>query len=71
MPQVSSQNGTPGACPRCGAEFTCGAGTGSCWCLEPDFRMPLPTADAADQSCYCPKCLLEVAEERAHEKPVA
>jgi len=48
-------------CPRCGAEFVCGAGTGSCWCNE---LPPLPiTKDISGETCFCRSCLQERVRE--------
>jgi predicted Fe-S protein YdhL (DUF1289 family) len=42
------------ACPKCGAQFGCGAGddTRNCWCTS----YP-PVKPVAGQSCLCPACL--------------
>ncbi|PLX36815.1 MAG: hypothetical protein C0606_13485 [Hyphomicrobiales bacterium] len=60
--------GNASVCPRCGTTFTCGAGTGSCWCMGEEFRMPLPVEGDAVQGCYCPECLRIVAAERMAER---
>ncbi len=41
-------------CPRCAAEFVCGAAveTGRCWCTELPPIMPV-----TDEGCLCPNCL--------------
>jgi hypothetical protein len=49
-------------CVRCGAEFGCDP-AGACWCKEEAFRLPMPSTTA--QSCLCPKCLREAAQEAA------
>ena len=48
-------------CEKCGAEFGCDP-AGDCWCKEESFRVPMP---AGATSCLCPKCLREMAAERA------
>lgn len=50
-------------CPRCGDAFGCGAkaGLAHCWCVE----LPALAAPDLSASCYCPRCLKEVLEERA------
>ena len=35
------------ACARCGATFDCNL-AGGCWCNDETFRLPMPTAAAAD-----------------------
>lgn len=40
-------------CARCGEPFSCGAGTGSCWCKD----LPPALAPVAGANCYCPGCL--------------
>jgi hypothetical protein len=49
------------ACARCGTAFECGAGShsGSCWCVDETYRLPMP-ADAAED-CMCPTCLRAAA----------
>jgi hypothetical protein len=49
-------------CARCGAAFSCGAGTNHCWCFDESYRVPMPTA--AGEDCLCPACL------RAHVQNV-
>jgi hypothetical protein len=47
------------ACARCGAAFGCGVATGACWCMDEDFRVPMPTDASAD--CLCADCLRQMA----------
>jgi len=49
-------------CARCGASFGCGAKTGACWCMDEDFRVPMPTDAGAN--CLCAACLRQMAAER-------
>ncbi|WP_342726541.1 cysteine-rich CWC family protein [Bradyrhizobium sp. B097] len=49
------------ACTACGSEFSCSL-TGSCWCSDESFRLPMP-ADSSD--CLCPACLRKLAEQQA------
>jgi hypothetical protein len=49
------------ACTGCGTEFTCSL-SGSCWCGEEAFRMPMPL-DGND--CLCPECLRKAAARAA------
>ncbi|MGE0061989.1 MAG: cysteine-rich CWC family protein [Xanthobacteraceae bacterium] len=51
----------PIACPRCGTVFGC-APAGACWCMDEDFRLPMP--DAAAAGCLCPACLRTLAGRR-------
>jgi hypothetical protein len=45
-------------CARCDAEFSCGAGTGACWCAAVDVpRDVLEQLAAEYRGCLCPKCL--------------
>ena len=53
---------TPTKCPRCGAIFDCEIESGDCWCMKPDYKLPMP--DSGEPACYCPKCLQEVASEK-------
>ncbi|HWM80427.1 MAG TPA: cysteine-rich CWC family protein [Pseudolabrys sp.] len=50
------------ACAGCGTVFGCGL-SGSCWCSDEDYRMPLP--DNAAEDCLCPDCLRKKATEKA------
>lgn len=53
-------------CPRCGAEFRCGIGTGSCWCREVRLTVELRDRLAEQyEGCLCPACLLELAAPAA------
>jgi hypothetical protein len=49
------------ACAGCGAEFGCNL-SGPCWCMDEDFRMPMPS-DGGD--CLCPDCLRKAAADAA------
>jgi hypothetical protein len=49
------------ACTACGSEFSCSL-TGSCWCFDESFRLPMPSADG---DCLCPACLRKLAEQQA------
>jgi uncharacterized protein len=49
-------------CARCGTAFECGSGGsegGACWCMDEDYRLPMP--DAAGGDCLCPNCLRAAA----------
>ena len=49
-------------CLRCGREFGCGSGTGTCWCNDlPNLPPELFNAD--DPRCYCPECLRIALQE--------
>jgi hypothetical protein len=50
-------------CERCGTAFACGSAgaDGSCWCMEENYRLPVPDAAAGD--CLCPACLRHKASE--------
>jgi hypothetical protein len=48
------------ACAACGTEFRCNL-SGSCWCRDEAFRLPMPV-DGGD--CLCPDCLRKLAERR-------
>jgi hypothetical protein len=50
-------------CAGCGAAFSCGAATGSCWCAAEDYRLPMPPAGSA-ADCLCPACLRQMAREK-------
>jgi len=50
------------ACAGCGTEFGCNL-SGPCWCMEQDFRMPMPV-DGGD--CLCPDCLRKAAARAAN-----
>ena len=52
----------PAACEACGQSFTCGAGTGACWCVE----IKLSDAIRAEfrtryERCLCRACLEKLA----------
>jgi hypothetical protein len=49
------------ACAGCGTEFGCNL-SGSCWCMDESFRMPMPV-DGGD--CLCPECLRQAAARAA------
>lgn len=52
----------PKTCPRCGAGFGCST-SGTCWCAEEPYRVPMPKAGATEyDDCLCRSCLREVAE---------
>jgi hypothetical protein len=64
------------ACPRCGAQFGCGAANaasdGPCWCtrlppLDPR-TVALQGADAAGR-CFCPRCLRELLAAAPDDRP--
>jgi len=57
----------PTVCDACGASFGCGAGTGSCWCVEETVPTDVLGAlrDAYD-GCLCPDCLRAAAAGRPH-----
>jgi hypothetical protein len=44
-------------CARCSLAFDCGNGgsAGGCWCMDEDYRLPMPDQAAGD--CLCPACL--------------
>ena len=44
-------------CARCRSAFDCGSSSadGSCWCMNEDYRLPMPDPTAGD--CLCPACL--------------
>ena len=47
-------------CERCGEAFTCGAGTGSCWCAQVELDDAARAALAqAYAGCLCPACLAQ------------
>jgi hypothetical protein len=52
------------ACARCGAAFECGANADTCWCVEEDFRLPMPAAGSGED-CRCPACLRKAAADLA------
>jgi hypothetical protein len=45
------------ACAGGGAEFGCNL-PGPCWCMDEEFRVPMPS-DGGD--CLCPDCLRKAA----------
>jgi hypothetical protein len=47
------------ACARGGTAFECGALSGTCWCAEEAFRLPVPADGIED--CVCPACLRAAA----------
>jgi hypothetical protein len=49
------------SCERCGAAFECGSGSAAhaCWCMDEDYRLPMPEPAAGD--CLCPSCLRAAA----------
>jgi len=52
-------------CARCGSAFDCGStgSAGGCWCMDEDYRLPMPDPSAGD--CLCPACLrAEAAKEQ-------
>jgi hypothetical protein len=51
-------------CARCNSAFDCGSGgtAGGCWCMDEDYRLPMPNPAAGD--CLCPACLRAEAKER-------
>ena len=59
MAADDKQVATNSRCPKCNAEFVCGASAGaeSCWCMG----LPLlANVDKEALSCYCSKCLKEM-----------
>jgi hypothetical protein len=52
-------------CARCGSAFDCGSAAGGCWCMDEDYRLPMPDPAAGD--CLCPTCL-RVAVKAAKER---
>ena len=55
-------------CSKCGAEFSCGATDGKCWCMEvqvPEKTLNKLRADYAD--CLCDVCLMATIEEKSYE----
>jgi hypothetical protein len=54
-------------CARCGAAFSCGAGTDHCWCFDESYRVPMPAPDGAD--CLCPACLRAQARKTEVSAP--
>jgi hypothetical protein len=52
-------------CPRCGLKFDCGK-SGKCWCYEVSIESSiLENIQQTYDSCLCPTCLTELAEEKA------
>jgi N-carbamoylputrescine amidase len=52
----------PSTCEACGASFGCGAGTGSCWCVDVDVSAErLGELNQRFERCLCPDCLGLVA----------
>jgi hypothetical protein len=51
------------ACERCGNAFDCGSesASGQCWCMQEDYRLPMPDPAAGD--CLCPACLRALARQ--------
>ena len=61
----------PSVCDACGASFGCGAGTGSCWCVEE--TVPAERARRVARhydGCLCPDCLRDVAAGASLTPPV-
>ncbi|WP_220636140.1 cysteine-rich CWC family protein [Georgfuchsia toluolica] len=56
---MSSEIHENSRCPKCGAEFRCGAKSGekTCWCMA---QPVLADADTDARDCYCPQCLKEL-----------
>ncbi len=56
------------ACGRCGKAFVCGTGghDGGCWCMDEEFRVPMP--QAAAQDCLCKACLQAYASSVSPER---
>jgi hypothetical protein len=52
-------------CARCSMAFDCGGAAGGCWCMDEDYRLPMP--DPAGGDCLCPACL-RVAVTAAKER---
>jgi len=45
-------------CAACGAEFSCGAAAGACWCEEVSLSAETTAALRVRYSdCLCPRCL--------------
>jgi hypothetical protein len=46
------------SCEACGRAFSCGAGTGACWCVA-ERTDPAKLAALRDEfaRCLCPECL--------------
>lgn len=45
-------------CESCGASFTCGALSGSCWCMEQPLSDKARTElKESYKGCLCPDCL--------------
>ena len=53
-------------CSRCGAGFGCrNDGSGTCWCGEEAFRLPMPLPEGVGPfgDCLCPDCIRAVAAD--------
>jgi hypothetical protein len=50
-------------CESCGAEFSCGAGIGHCWCFSVEVKTEA-LAEMRDNytSCLCKDCLINLAK---------
>ena len=45
-------------CESCGAEFSCGANVGKCWCFEIDLKAEtLAEFKESYNNCLCQDCL--------------
>jgi hypothetical protein len=45
-------------CESCGAEFSCGAKVGKCWCFEVDLKVETLTELKENYNrCLCENCL--------------
>jgi hypothetical protein len=60
---ISPRLREPTACEACGAEFTCGATLGGCWCRE----VKVPAEARASLRERYSKCLCRACLERAAE----
>jgi hypothetical protein len=57
-PKLGDESPALSLCARCGAEFRCGAQTGSCWCET--VEVPLATSQRLREAyadCLCASCL--------------
>ncbi len=49
-------------CESCGAEFSCGAKIGKCWCFEVELNAETSTELREDfKNCLCQDCLEQLA----------
>ena len=59
---IAEKDKQPSVCEQCGAEFTCGASLGSCWCMKVELSAETrEELKSKFNDCLCPDCLAKLS----------